>query len=464
MERTFDLMPGAARLSAPASKRRVRALEIDPATDVWPHTSRFLPWCLAGLLVLIWLVPFSNIEPPLSLPIDATVDWPIMAAVIGIWMATVGLAARTWGPSLRLTGVHAAVAALFVGIVASLALNAETLANLSELSVATKKTLEFSLYAFLFVLVASIVRPQEVRNFVTLMLGLALVTALATVFEYRFESNPFYDWTQSFLGNLVRVPDDLHTIDYSGRKTVYGSMGHPLELALTLGLAFPFAMVRLLDARERAAKVGYMLLSAALLAGIFSTERKTGLIGAGVAMLVIIAYRRLPLRQLVPMAIGLFVLLHFMAPGAAGSLKQQFQPDRVTAVNSTKHRENDYAAVMPDVLTHPALGRGFGSYDSLKYRVIDNQYLSLLISIGTIGLGLYLLMLVVGGATAHGVARRGDPATVPIAQAAVAGVASFAVASFLFDVLAFAHVSYAFFFLLGLIAVLRRTPRGGQPA
>ncbi len=461
MARAVDLTPGRTSLPAPIAKLAVRALPIDPATDVWPHTTRFLPWCLAGLLVLIWLVPFSNIEPPLSLPIDATIDWPILAAVIGLWAATVGLAAKTWRPSLRLTGLHVAVGALFVVVVASVALNAEVLANLGELSIATKKTLELSLYAFLFVLVASIVRPREVPHFVSLLLGLALVTALATTFEYRFESNPFYDWTQSFLGNLVRVPDDLHTIDYSGRKTVYGSMGHPLELALTLGLAFPFAMVRLLDARERAAKVGYMLLSAALLAGIFSTERKTGLIGGGVAMLVIIAYRRIPLRQLVPMAIGLFVLLHFMAPGAAGSLKQQFQPDRVTAVNSTKHRENDYAAVMPDILTHPALGRGFGSYDSLKYRVIDNQYLSLMISVGTIGLFAYLMMMIVGGGMAHKVARRGDPTTAPIAQAAVAAIASFAVASILFDVLAFAHVSYAFFFLLGLVAVLSRPE---QPA
>ena len=110
------------------------------------------------------------------------------------------------------------------------------------------------------------------------------------------------------------VPDDLHLIDYSGRKTVYGPMGHPLELALTLGLALPFALVRLLNARERAAKIGYGLLAGAILAGIFSTERKTGMIGAGVAIVVLVAYRRPPLRQLVPMGIGLLLMLHLLAP------------------------------------------------------------------------------------------------------------------------------------------------------
>ena len=103
-------------------------------------------------------------------------------------------------------------------------------------------------------------------------------------------------------------------------------------------------------------------------------------------------------------------MLHLLAPGAAGSLKQQFQPDRVTATNSTQHRENDYTAVLPDILSHPALGRGFGSYDSLKYRVIDNEYLSLLIAVGAIGTAAYLLMMFLGGAAAHRVARRrGDP-------------------------------------------------------
>ena len=52
-------------------------------------------------------------------------------------------------------------------------------------------------------------------------------------------------------------------------------------------------------------------------------------------------------------------------------------------------------------------------------------------------------------------AARGDPLA-PMAQAAVGAIASFAVASVLFDVLAFAHVSYVFFFVLGLVAVLSR--------
>ena len=210
--------------------------------------------------------------------------------MVALWLATLGLAPSSWRPSLRISRVHVGIGCLFVAAVASVALNAEVLANLRELSVATKTVLELALYALLFVVVASVVRPSEVPGFVTLLLALATICALATIFEYRFESNPFYDWTSSIFGTSVLVPDDLHLIDYSGRKTVYGPMGHPLELALTLGLALPFALV---PAARRAASVQqgsrYGLLAGAILAGVFSTERKTGMIGAGVAIVVLVA-------------------------------------------------------------------------------------------------------------------------------------------------------------------------------
>ena len=40
------------------------------ADDVWPHTTRALPWALAGFLTMVWLVPFDSISLPVSLPLD----------------------------------------------------------------------------------------------------------------------------------------------------------------------------------------------------------------------------------------------------------------------------------------------------------------------------------------------------------------------------------------------------------
>ena len=113
-----------------ARPRQTLAVRTDPALDAWPHTTRVLPWCLAGVLVMLWMVPFSNVAAPIALPVDATLDWPLVAGVVALWLATLGLAPSSWRPSLRISRVHVGIGCLFVAAVASVALNAEVLANL----------------------------------------------------------------------------------------------------------------------------------------------------------------------------------------------------------------------------------------------------------------------------------------------------------------------------------------------
>ena len=319
-------------------------------------------------------------------------------------------------------------------------------------------------YGLFFCLVASIIRPAEVPRFIALMLGLAAVLAIMTNLEYRLEINPFYDWTSMLLGPLVDVPLDLHTIDYSGRTTVYASMEHPLELALVLNLAVPFALVSVLEATERKKRMARLALTGLLFAGIFATQRKTGLIASAAGVIVLLAYRPRALRQMLPILIGLIVILHVLAPGAIGNLRQQLEPDRLTGTSSTQQRSNDYDAVAPDIRTHPALGRGYGSYDHLKYRILDNQYLGLLVTVGFVGTASYILMLISGMVSAHRARRRAKAVPPHMMAAASGAIASFMVGSALFDVLSFAHVTYMLMFVLGLIVAAQQPERDDEPA
>ena len=67
-------------------------------------------------------------------------------------------------------------------------------------------------------------------------------------------------------------------------------------------------------------------------------------------------------------------------PGAhAGDLQHRARarPDRRTRTRPTG-RTSDYPAVVPDLLTRPILGRGYGTLDSERvdtYRIFDNEYL-----------------------------------------------------------------------------------------
>ena len=447
--------------AAGATLAAIRAA--DPATDAWPHTSRLLPWTLAAFLVMLLLVPFHAIALPIALPLDATLDRFALGVMASLWLAVLLVVGGPSSPRIHLTGMHAAVAAFFCIAIVSLVVNNGVLMNLGELQVSVKQVALLASYGLFFCLVASIIRPAEVPHFIRLMVGLAAVLAIMTNLEYRLEVNPFYDWTSTLLGPLVQVPLDLHTIDYSGRTTVYASMEHPLELALVLNLAVPFAFVSVLESTERRARMLRLALTGLLFAGIFATQRKTGLVASAASVLVLLAYRPRALRQMVPIGIGLALILHVLAPGAMGNLRQQLQPDRLTGTNSTQQRSNDYDAVAPDIRTHPALGRGYGSYDHLKYRILDNQYLGLLVTVGIVGTASYLLVLIAGMVSAHRARRRAKAVPPHLMAAASGAIASFVVGSALFDVLSFAHVTYMLMFILGLIVAAQQPERDEDP-
>lgn len=440
-------MSGATSLRAPFFGNRMGAAiaRAEPADDVWPRTTRLLPWLLAAFLVMVWFLPFGAMTFPGMGPPDRAA----LVAIGGLWFVALVIAGERARPHVRVTGLHLAIAFLFACAVASVVLNSDILANLGELSLATKKLLLLVSYAVFFVIVASAIRPAEIRRFVRLSLGLAAIVSLAAIVEYRIEFNPFYDLASI---PYLSVPSDLHEIDPTGRTTVYGPMDHPLELALMLGMMLPFALVPLLEAKNRREQLRWLLLTAILLAGIFATQRKTGLIAAGIGAIAIVIMQPRLFRQAVQTGIALMLLLHLLAPGAMGSLRQQLEPSRLTGTKSTSDRSEDYSAIKPDLARHPALGRGYGSYDPYKYRILDNQYLGLLVTVGLVGTAAYGLVLLTAMASAR---RRPDGVRASTRQAAapIASVAVFAVGGALFDVLSFPHVTYTFFFVLGLICV-----------
>jgi hypothetical protein len=456
----------SAGLVLPAPARRIRGEAVAATVDAgtWPHTRRVLPWSIAGFVVMLWTIPFNAISLPVALPMDAKLDRPALAAIGALWLATVAVASKELRPRLRFGRVHVAIGLFFIAAVGSLLLNAGTLGNLGELELGVKKLVLLISYVFFFLVAASVIRPEEVPAFARFNLALAAIVSFMTVLEYRVGFNPFYGITSVALPGMVAIPGDLGSIDYSGRLTIYGAMDHPLELALMIGLVLPLAVIQVLDASERRERFKRIALAGLLMAGIFSTQRKTGLIGTGVSILFILAYRPRSLRRLIPVGIGLMLVLHVLAPGTMGGLKQQLQPQHLTGTNSTAMRADDYDAVAPDIRHHPSLGRGYGTYDGLKYRILDNQYLGLLVTVGFVGTVAYLFMLLSGVTLTHAFVRgrRHGPVSGSLLLAFSAGVVSFVVGSALFDVLSFPHVTYHVFFILALMVAATRPAAAGS--
>jgi O-Antigen ligase len=424
------------------------------AADDWPRTWRALPWLLALLLCVLWLIPSEAIELPVPFPVDAHPDRFLILGIVAAALAG-ALASRRYAPTRAAVGISLALLAFVAVALLSLAVNAQMLTSLGELAPGAKQVaLLLSIVAVFFV-AATVIRPSELRNFGVLMVVLATIAAIGTIWEYRTDYNVFYDLSAKLFGGFASVEPapDSH-LDF--RQESFGPTQHGLAMVTMLTLALPFAVMGLISARTHGHRVLYGLAVVLIFAGAVCTQRKTSIVAPAAAILVVAAYRPRQMLRLAPFAALMLVAVHLLAPAALGGVWGQITGGFFES-SSTIGRTADYEAIAPDVVTHPMLGRGYGTTDPTRsddYRILDNQYLGWLIQIGFLGLAVYLALLAAAMALAHSVIRRArDPVSRDTGLAAMAGFAAFCVASALFDLASFIQVPYLFCFIAGLCSV-----------
>lgn len=424
-----------------------------PAGGDWPHTTRVLPWMVAGFIAMLWLLPINAITIQASLPIDLKLDRVVLPAIVLTWLLSLaagGPGAARW----HFTRVHAAIAAFVAVAFLSVVLNAPSLAGALELSLAVKKLTMLAAFFSIFLLVASVVRPTEIRSFMTLTLALAVVCALGILWEYRFKTNLFYSWSGKLLPGFFQVtPLDTTGVDEIGRPAVAGPADLSLEAVGMLSMALPIALVRVMHSSRTRERVLCGLAACILLGAMVATYRKSALLAPLTVVLVLAYFRRRELLRLAPLGVVVILAIPALAPNALGSIVDQFAPKRL-GVSTVSDRVSDYDAIRPDVLSHLVFGRGFGSYEHTSYRVLDNDLLMRLVETGLVGLAAYVLMLALTIAAAVPIVRGRDPSRAPPALAIAAAGASFLALSALFDIMSFPHGPYVLMILFGFLAVM----------
>ena len=203
---------GAPVLAAPAQTNTASA---DIAgTDNWPHTSRPLPWLLAGFVVMIFLIPFDSVLFKVHLPANPTFDRVFLVVMVVVFAAGRAVQSRS-GPRRRLTPVEVAVLT-FGGIaLLSIVLNVDRIYQQNQIGFVEKGFAQLIAYGVFFFVVIATVRPEEMPAFSRLILTLACLTALGVLYESRTGYNVFYLWSAKLLSPVATVghsPTVLHPV------------------------------------------------------------------------------------------------------------------------------------------------------------------------------------------------------------------------------------------------------------
>ena len=434
---------------APASAPRAR-LSARAAAD-WPRTNRVLPWSVAGLITMFWLTPFDKIQLAVSAPIDLTLDRLVLPAVVGLWLIAF-TAGRGAAPRLRLTRVHLAICVYLACAFVSVVLAARYLNQTGELRLGFVKLPLLLSYLSIFVIVASSVRRTEVAAFLTYTLVLSVLVGLGIIYEARFSTNVFTAWSDALLPGAFEVVQDGSgtAVDSLGRRWIGGPAAYGVEAVGMMAMAMPIAIVGIIGSPTRRRRILYGIAIVVLLAAMFSTERKSALV-APVAVIATLAYfRRRELLSLAPFGLVIGVMVAAVSPSAVHGVIAQFTRSDAGSVATVSDRAADYDAVRPDLWTHLAFGRGFGSYNHDTYRILDSEILSRTVETGILGLAAFLLIPISVILVARKTVSERDPRWAPAALCGVSAAVCMLVLATLYDVMALPHGPCVFLYLAGL--------------
>jgi hypothetical protein len=435
-----------------------------PSRDAFPHTKRPLPWILAAFIGMLFFVPVAGTELKVHLPVDSRIDRFAVVGLILSWF-WFGGDQRAFLHTRR-SKLYVTAAVVFLALaVASLLLDAGRIVNQGELELAGKRFGLLGSFLILSWFALTALRFEDVRGFVTYLIGLATVMAIGILIERRTGYNIFYNWSKAILGPIANVepsPTDIHpAFGTEGRVAVVGPTQHGLAATTMLVVVMPFALVRMFDATSRRSWWLNAVAFALMLAGAMATDRKSAVLVPIAVVLYIACYRPRQVLRLAPLGlIALVGIVHFASPGALGTV---FNLNRDVASSSTTHRTSDFTDVGPDVLAHPALGRGFGTLNPdhpSQFRINDDEYIDELWQVGALGLLAFVWMILAPVVIARSAIRTRGPTVASLALATSSGCIAFLVVCALFDALAFPQAPYMFFVVAALTTIAAAGPQG----
>jgi len=249
--------------------------------------------------------------------------------------------------------------------------------------------------------------------------------------------------------------NDLASIyNRNGFARVAGTSTHPIEFGVTLTMVLPLALHYAFNDTRRTRLRRWWPVAAIAIA-VPVTMSRSAIIGVAVVLAVLLpTWDRATRRKAYVAVVGLLLVVYLAVPGLLGTMLRLFTG--ISGDNSAQSRTDSYSFAWQFVERAPVFGRGFSTFLPM-YRILDNQYLGLLIETGVVGVLAFLLLLVTGIRVAVKLRRATEDVAVrSLLRSLVACIGSAACSVATFDAFGFAQVTGLLFLALGCVSALRR--------
>jgi hypothetical protein len=417
---------------------------------------------LIGFLILVILfVPIRRYVLPGGLPFQLEPYRLLVALIVAVWLTSLLIDRRV---KLRKTGLEAPIA-LFVGAVGCSIVANEGRISDGKLDPAVFKSLTFlvSFFAVLYVIASVVRRKRDVIFLLKILVGGSAVVAAFAVVESRTGFNVFDHLDRNV--PFLRRNYDTALPPRIGRLRAYGPAEHAIALSAALAMMAPLAgYLAYVQRRNR-----WWVAMGVILLGCLATVSRTGVVMLGVEAFILVVLRPRQMKKLWPALLPLLVAVHIALPGTLGTLKESFFPpgglkQEQLGFNGTGRLGAErLVPTFKEINAHPIFGIGYGTRivrsTNANAMILDDQWLVTLLEMGIVGVYalVWLFVRVIRRLMLE--ARRQEGDEVWLFAALAAALSGFMVSMLTFDALAFTQVSFMFYILVGLSAVVLQLPR-----
>ena len=458
------------------------------------HVASRWSWLVSGMVIVDLLTPSDNRYTLAGMSAFQIEPYRVFVAVVLVgWIASLLCDKRV---KIRRTGFEGPLGLILVAIAGSLLLNPSRVSG--TMSFVIKSLSVEASFLLVIYFVVSVVRTRAVLEWIIKILVIAgSIEGLAAIYERKKQFNifnherlllPIFHFNEQVLGSLSR----------GGSLRAQASAGQPIELSAVMALLVPFAIY--LGAKKKQSR--WYVAALILLAGNFAGGSRTGMIASIVILVVFLWLRPRQTLKCWPALIPIFVVIHFLAPGAIGELYQSFFPQggllaseqsgTVVGPGGVVENTSRLSRWGPELQAfknyNPLFGEGYGTrvngrtsltqtastgwgnysfsgqqspLDASKdnAEILDDQWLGTLLETGVLGVigWLWVFFRAIRRLGARAKVEKDVPdGWLPVALAA--SLAGFMVAMWFYDAFTFTQGAFLLHLLIGFSAALLLLP------